>query len=120
MQIMGNKGIDKINLVTGFTIDFYLQTIDVLQDKKVSLKESLGYVGTALKLPEIIKSLQELKLELLDLQDEEIDLIIANIEIKLGINDLEFAGLLLDKFLEWYHATNDIYELLKYFNKKVI
>ena len=59
------KGIDKINLVTEFTIDFYIQTILVLEDKKVTLKESLGYIGTALKLPEIIKSLQELKLELL-------------------------------------------------------
>jgi hypothetical protein len=114
-----NKGIDKINLVTGFTIDFYLQTMQVLEDKKVTLKESLGYIGTALQLPEIIKSLQELKLELLDLTEDEINLIVANIEIKLGINDLQFAGLLLDKFLEWYHATNDIYELLKDFDKKL-
>jgi hypothetical protein len=115
-----NKGIDKINLVTNFTIDFYLQTMQVLEDKKVTLKESLGYIGTALQLPEIIKSLQELKLELLDLTEDEINLIVANIENKLGINDLEFSGLLLDAFLDWYKATNDIYELLKDFNKKVI
>lgn len=115
-----NKGIDKINLVTGFTIDFYLQTMLVLEDKKVTLKESLGYIGTALKLPEIIKSLQELKLELLDLQDDEIALIVANIETKLGINDLDFAHKLLIAFLNWYKATNEIYELLKDFDKKVI
>jgi hypothetical protein len=114
------KGIDKINLVTGFTIDFYLQTIDVLQDKKVTLKESLGYVGTALQLPEIIKSLQELKLEILDLTENEIDLIVTNIETKLGINDLDFTGKLFNAFLSWYKATNDIYELLKDFDKKVI
>lgn len=115
-----NKGIDKINLVTGFTIDFYLQTMLVLEDKKVTLKESLGYIGTALKLPEIIKSLQELKLELLDLQDDEIALIVANIETKLGINDLAFAYNLFVAFRDWYKATNDIYELLKDFDKKVI
>jgi hypothetical protein len=115
-----NKGIDKINLVTGFTIDFYIQTILVLEDKKVTLKESLGYIGTALKLPEIIKSLQELKLELLDLTEDETDLIVANIEIKLGINDLDFAGRLFNAFLNWYHATNDIYNLLKDFDKKDI
>lgn len=114
------KGIDKINLVTSFTIDFYLQTIEVLEDKKVTLKESLGYVGTALQLPEIIKSLQELKLELLDLTEDEVDLIVANIETKLGINDLNFASMLFDAFLAWYHATNDIYNLLKDFDKKVI
>jgi hypothetical protein len=97
-----------------------LQTIEVLKDKKVTLKESLGYVGTALQLPEIIKSLQELKLELLDLTEDEIDLIVANIETKLNINDLAFAYNLFVAFRDWYYATNKIYNLLKNIDKKVI
>ncbi len=112
------KGTEKIELIAGFTIDFALQTIDVLADKRVTLKESLGYISVAMQLPEIIKSISEFKLEIADLDSKEVDLILIKVGEKLGEHDKDVVNEIFAAFVAWYKATETIINTIKKYSKK--